>query len=223
MSIAHGGPLFQPEPEPELEPEPTSEEAAEAPVEARIVSTAEPATDPTVANAGLTEIDAGTDKAMTNGHVEESPTSNEVHIPNADVGDDAANAVAESMWDVGNVDGNGATNGMSMSQEWVEVPRDPVETEPSLETAPPAPVAHTASWADDQPDVQPDVPPPADPNDGFHQVQRHRGRGDRDGWRGRGGGYRGGRGFRGDGRGRGRGGGRGGAPFHGGPRRNEES
>ncbi|OAQ73257.1 hypothetical protein VFPPC_12965 [Pochonia chlamydosporia 170] len=166
-------------------------------------------TDPTVANAAATEL-ADTDvsaptteKAVeaTNGHA------------NANVSDDAANAVAESHWD--------ADAGLSASQEWVDVkiPRDPSETETGL-AATPAATVNTQSWADEQPDPA----KPSDGNDGFHQVQRNKTRPEREGggnWRGRGGRgeHRGRGGHRGDGRGRGRG--RGGMPSR--PRRNEES
>jgi len=108
-----------------------------------------------------------------------------------------------------------------MSQEWVEVPREAAETETGFNATPAAP-ANTQSWADDQPENPPEVPAPADPNDGFHQVQRHRGRGNHEG-----GGYRGrggprGRGpYRGEGRGRGRGSGRGGGGGYRGGRREE--
>ena len=202
MSIAHSAPLF---------PTDAPAEAAEAPVQ----STTEPQTDPTVAHATLTEIEAGTADALTNGHVEDEAAGGSLPV-NADAGDSAANAAGESQWDTG--------NSMSMSQEWVEVPRDPAETETGL-NATPAAQANTQSWADEQPDNPPEAPA-ADPNDGFHPVQRNRGRGDRDGTfrGGRGGGFRGNRGYRGDGRGRGRGGGggRGGMPYRG-PRRNDES
>ncbi|KAI6550395.1 hypothetical protein MCOR03_009470 [Pyricularia oryzae] len=169
--------------------------------------TTEPATDPTIANAGLTEIDAGADIVITNGHsAEASAESANTGAPaNADVGEGAANAAADSQWDAGNAS-------MSASQEWVEVPREPAETDNGLNATPAAP-ANTQSWADDAADHAAEAPAvPADPNDGFQSVQgRNRGRGDREGgnWRGRGN-YRGNRGFRGDGRGRGRGRGRGG-------------
>lgn len=187
----------------------------------------------------MTEIDAGTDTALTaaltNGHSDESPV--EAPISNADLGDSAANAAAENQWDLG--------NDLAASQEWVDV-KVPIES-PQAETAPSAPTATitttTPSWADDHPVPSPSevrqsanrseipghadqsktqaaTPAPvaaADPNDGFQSVQR-RGGNNRDGvsrgHRGRG---RGGLG-RGDGyRGRGRGGPRGGA--RGGPRR----
>ncbi|SPO03369.1 uncharacterized protein DNG_06052 [Cephalotrichum gorgonifer] len=96
---------------------------------------------------------------------------------------------------------------LSASQEWVDVSR-PTEAE---STADPTP-ATTQSWADDHPEPTPEAAA-ADPNDGFHQVQRHRAPqregGGNAGGRGRGRGEWRGRGQRGDGRGR-RGGGRGG-------------
>ncbi|KFA60876.1 hypothetical protein S40285_04855 [Stachybotrys chlorohalonatus IBT 40285] len=182
------------------------------------------ATDPTVAHASATEIAAGDIPAPA--EIAAQPAAN--GIANTNVTDDAANAVAESHWD--------STNDMTMSQEWVDVkvPRDPTETETGLD-ATPAAVPNTQSWADDHPDPVPEanmIPQPgsapADPNDGFHQVQRNRGRHDREGggYRGRGRGeWRSSGGHRGDGRGRGRGrGNRGGsgAPSRG-PRRTEES
>ncbi|KAH0490541.1 hypothetical protein TgHK011_002005 [Trichoderma gracile] len=198
---------------------------------------AEAVSDPTIANEAATEIAAG-DGALTNGHdhVAAEPASN--GLANAAVADDAANAVAESHWDTSNPDN-------SISQEWVDVTH-PVESteaegsaEPSAEApaetpaetpAEPATEAKKQSWADDHPDPVAEAPSaPADANDGFHQVQRNRGRQDREGSGGRGRGrgeYRGRGGYRGDGRGRGRGrgggdrGDRGGAPFRG-PRRNE--
>ncbi|KAL1896821.1 hypothetical protein Sste5346_004454 [Sporothrix stenoceras] len=231
-AAANAGALFQPE----ASEEPAATEAAPAEVQS----------DPTLVHASLTEIEAGTDTPLaeaaplTNGHSEEADAAPAAPA-NADVGDDAANAVAESQWDTnGNKD-------LSMSQEWVQVPRDLAETETGI-TATTAATGNTQSWADEQPDHPPPAATPAaaTPNattgaaanaaadDGFHQVQRHnRGRNDRDGFRGgRGNGFRGGRGRGGDGRGRGRGGrGRSGpggenggnGGFHRGPRRSEES
>ncbi|RFU78854.1 hypothetical protein TARUN_3421 [Trichoderma arundinaceum] len=185
--------------------------APEAQPAAEIVS------DPTIANEAATEIEAG-DGPLTNGHenVAVEPASN--GLANADVADEAANAVAESHWDAGNPD-------TSISQEWVDVviPPESTEAEGSAEAS--TPDAKKQSWADDHPDpVTEATPAPAEPNDGFHQVQRNRGRQDREGSGGRGrgrGDWRGRGGYRGDGRGRGRGrGDRGGVPFRG-PRRNE--
>ncbi|KUI67181.1 hypothetical protein VM1G_02962 [Cytospora mali] len=201
-AAAHSAPLYQ-----------VAAEAETAPVEA----TDAVQTDPTVANAGLTEIDAGTDIALTttltNGHAAESPV--ETTIPNADIGDSAANAAAENQWD----------NDLAGSQEWVEV-KVPVES-PQTETAPSAPTTivttNTPSWADDHPvpsssetQAATHAAAPADPNDGFQSVQRP-GRNRDEGFRGHR--IRGRGGFgRGDGyRGRRRGGPRGGT--RGGPRR----
>lgn len=126
---------------------------------------------------------------------------------------------------------NGLANGndLSISQEWVDVKALP---EPVTATvAAPVEVPSGKSWADDQPEVasvvsklsiidhlatqtkqhQAPSATPAQPNDGFHQVQRNRGRHEREGsgnFRGRGrGAYRGqgARGGRGGGDGRGRG------------------
>ncbi|KAI1659357.1 hypothetical protein F4813DRAFT_354746 [Daldinia decipiens] len=189
-------------------------ESTEAPVETTN------GTDPTVAHAGLTEIDStGVTAPLTNGHTEATPTSAPGVPENADVGDDAANAAAESQWD--------ANNDLSASisqEEWVKVPRDPTETETGL-TATPASTGNVQSWADEQPENPPESRAPTEANDGFHQVQRNRPRGDREGgWRGgRGrGDYRGGWRGHGEGRGRGRGRGRGGM-VRGGRPRTEES
>ncbi|KAI9846191.1 MAG: hypothetical protein M1837_004305 [Sclerophora amabilis] len=183
-------------------------------------------TDPTIANAGLTELDS-TAPPAANGTAatEESPFV--VQTSTTDLG--AANEAAENHWE--------AT--MSASAEgpegWVEVPRDPAETETGT-IATPAGVNGTQSWADDQPSgPPPPIAPSATTNnvssDGFHEVHHSRGgrgrtfQGERRGsYRGRGGprggeggGYRGRGGYRGDRgggeggyRGRGRGGFRGG-------------
>ncbi|GFP52109.1 hypothetical protein ACSS6W_003890 [Trichoderma asperelloides] len=179
---------------------------------------ADAVSDPTIANEAATEIEAG-DGPLTNGHghVEAEPASN--GLANANVADEAANTVAESQWDTGNQD-------ISLSQEWVDVsiPSGPTEAEASAE--PSALDANKQSWADDHPDPAAEATSAApDAGDGFHQVQRNRGRQDREGSGGRGRGrgeWRGRGGYRGDGRGRGRGrgGDRGGAPFRG-ARRNE--
>lgn len=165
-------------------------------------------TDPTVAYAGLTEIDAGTDVAMVNAPANGTAPSTDAPIPNADTGDSAANAAGESQWDT--------NNDLAASQEWVEVqkPADapqaqaPTDAVPAPTSAAPAAAAPATSWADEEPSGS---RIPTDANDGFQSVQRNRGRGNGDGFRGgRGGPGRGGRGgnsWRGDGqRSRGRGG-----------------
>ncbi|KAL0940342.1 uncharacterized protein CTRU02_203105 [Colletotrichum truncatum] len=200
-------------------------QAYKAPYEEGVAAEAgavEPATDPTVANATVNEIEAGEGVALINGHAEHNTES----PANANITSGSGNAAGEK-WDQND-------NNLSESQEWVSVPRDPAETETGVE-ATPAAASNTQSWADDQPEhheTQAEAPaaaPAADPNDGFHQVQgRNRGRGDREGGsghRGRGRGeWRGRGGYRGEGRGgRGRGGQRGGSVSMRGPRRTEES
>lgn len=176
-------------------------------------TTEDVATDPTIANATVNELEAESKESPVQAA---PPVTN--GTPNAQVSDEAANAVAESHWD--------ASNDMSASQEWVEVPRDVSETENSAPSAPvaAAPAAAPAknqSWADDQPEQG--SAPPVDPNDGFHQVQRNKGRNEGGGFRGgRGRGEWRGRGHRGDGRGRGRGNRNSGVPSRGG-RRNDEA
>ncbi|KAI1325934.1 hypothetical protein F5Y16DRAFT_253303 [Xylariaceae sp. FL0255] len=177
-----------------------STEAVPEAAESAVETTAPVETDPTIAHAGLTEIDStGATAPLTNGHAEE-PTAS-AFPTNADVGDGAANAAAEHDWDT--------NNNMSASQEWVEVPRDPTETETGIQ-ATPAAASNVQSWADDQPEPVPETSTPTDPNDGFHQVHRNRPRGherEHSGWRGRGGrgDHRGRGGFDRGGRGRGRG------------------
>ncbi|KAK3941715.1 hypothetical protein QBC46DRAFT_381810 [Diplogelasinospora grovesii] len=190
----------------------STDEAPETTESEAVESEEQPQTDPTVANAGLTEIDDGSAVQLTNGHTPEEQSPVDGAPANADVNDSAANAAGESQYDAG-------ANDMSTSQEWVDVkvPRDPSETETGVIATPAAP-SNTNSWADETAAETPaGGAAPADPNDGFHQVQRNRGTRE-GGYRGRGGdrgGYRGRGGFRGDGRGRGRG--RGG-PRGGGPR-----
>ncbi|WQF82461.1 hypothetical protein CDEST_07475 [Colletotrichum destructivum] len=188
----------------------------EVTTEAETTAAAEVVTDPTIANATVNEIEAE-DTAVINGQNEQASET----PSNANITSGSGNAAGEK-WD------QAADNNMSLSQEWVSVPRDPAETETGVD-ATPAAVSNTQSWADDQPDhheAQADTTTAAaDPNDGFHQVQgRNRGRGDREGsYRGRGRGEWRGRG-RGEGRGgRGRGGQRGGSISQRGPRRTEES
>lgn len=110
----------------------TTEAPAEYPVES----------DPTLANAGLTELNAPEASAIANGHP--ATTFETQGIPtNAGIGEGAANAAAETQWD--------PSTEMSASQEWVEVPRDAAETDTGV-TATPAAPSNVQSWADDQPD-----------------------------------------------------------------------
>ena len=171
----------------------------------------------------MTEMDDGPMDAVNGANHEKEVTA----APDAGTIDTgAANAVAEANWD--SKLSQSVTSG---PDGWVEVPRDPAETETGL-SATPAAYTSTQSWAEDVPvEAVPTTPAATNNNnDGFHEVHHNRGRGrphgehrggnrgrggyrgDRgDGYRGRGGhrGDRGGEGYRGRGRG-GRGRGRGG-------------
>jgi hypothetical protein len=103
-------------------------------------------TDPTIANAGLTEIDEPTTIALANGHAD--TYENQGAPQNSGFGDGAANAAAEANGD--------QTKDLSTAQEWVEVPRDAAETETGL-TATPAAPSNIQSWADDQPESPSEV------------------------------------------------------------------
>lgn len=149
-------------------------------------------TDPTVAHAGLTEIDNPTEPA-TNGVSSHVDTPNVPDAANIDAG--AANAAAGTNWD--------AKQSVTGEEGWVEIARDPTETDTGNIATPAALTNNTQSWAD-QVDQMPQpayTQPPTEGGDGFREVQPHRGRG-------RGRGSRGFRGDRGEG-GRGRGGHRG--------------
>ena len=179
--------------------------------------TEEAVSDPTVINAGLTEIDAGIAPVDGGADVQ---ASNAPAASSIEPG--AANAAAEAQWDK---QASGGDDPLSESFEIV--PRDPAETETPHVAAP---VTSTQSWADDTPEPQATAGGAAAGGDGFHEVHHARGGRGRGGHQGEGrGGYRGrGRGgprgdFRGGRGGRGRGdfrgdfrGGRGG--FRGAPR-----
>lgn len=175
-------------------------------------------TDPTVANAGLTEIQG------SNSYTQNAPTNgvpSEKHAPPVQsVVNGGANELAQSNWE------NQAPSTLSASATadgWVDVQAPAESSGPAV--APQAAPPTYQSWAEDVPSRPKGV---STPTDGFEQVIHHtrqnsgrgrgfRGRGPRgDGFRGRGGGFRGD--FRGRGRGRGgefRGGrGRGGGGYH---------
>lgn len=149
-------------------------------------------TDPTIAHAGLTEIDAETEP-MANGESHHVDTPTVPEASNIDAG--AANAAAGMNWDASAEQGAGS---------WVEVPRDPAETETGV-AATPAAMAGTQSWAEDVPTEPIPVPAPsaaepkANGGDEFHEVHHGRGGRGRSGSQNEHrGGHRGGRGFRGD-------------------------
>ncbi|OJD29082.1 uncharacterized protein BKCO1_940006 [Diplodia corticola] len=154
-------------------------------------------TDPTVAHAGLTELDANV--TSTNGE----PAAETSTVPTANVDDTAANAAGD-RWDT---KAPGSEDPLAESFEMV--PRDPAETEAVHE---PAPAASTQSWAEDTPAPAAPVaapqataePAPATNGDGFQEVPSSRGGRGRGNYQGeRRGGYRGRGGPRGEGRGRG--------------------
>lgn len=164
-------------------------------------------TDPTVANAGLTELenDSGPNLSGSADHIDASGVP---EASNIDVG--AANAAGADNWN---------TSASAQVDAGLDVvhPRDPAETDNGI-SATPAAVTNTNNWADNAhswaEDAANDATPavsaqaPVNGNDGFSEVQQRRG------GRGRGGdhrgGHRGGRGGHRDNRERGEGGGRGG-------------
>lgn len=94
--------------------------------------------DPTIANAGLTEIDAPAVDELKGG---QAGSAFDQGIPtNSGFGNGAANAAAEANWD--------QNNDLSTSQEWVEIPRDAAETDTGV-TATPAAPSNVQSWADE--------------------------------------------------------------------------
>lgn len=157
-------------------------------------SSTEAGTDPTVAHAGLTELDNATEPTA-NGVSHHIDTPSVPDASNIDAG--AANvAAADPSWEAKLSDST-----QSGPDGWVEVPRDPAETDTGT-AATPAAMNSTQSWAEDVPAEAQLNNNPEPGADGFNEVRR--GRGPRpDGQRGRGSG-------RGRGEYRGRGGDRGG-------------
>lgn len=147
-----------------------------------------PASDPTLANAGLTELGDTSVSAVAAGP-DASNETDQLAPPSQTLVSDGANPVAQASFD------SSATS--AATEGWVEVPRDPAETDTGLEATP----------ANVDADVKNN-----DTETGAKGGGRGRGgRGRGHGYRGRGrGDYRGRGDFRGRGRG-GRGRGRGGA------------
>ncbi|PHH70497.1 hypothetical protein CDD80_5962 [Ophiocordyceps camponoti-rufipedis] len=203
---------FYSEAAPATEPEPDKEAAIEPPA----ASTAAPLPEEHIADSPVVN-GQGQAEPTTNGTVDDAPV--DTKLP-----DDAAAAATTTQWEGEHDDGS--------MQGWVNL-ETPQIAVADKETAAgsdemPATTTNTRSWADEQPDAVIEPPPAYEANDGFHQVQRNRGRQEREpGWRGRGRGEGRGR-ARGDGRGRGGGRGRGNGNGNGGGqwrpvRRNEES
>jgi hypothetical protein len=110
--------------------------------------------DPTIAHAGLTEIETETVTSLANGH-DDKATEPTPGVPqNSGIDEGAANAAADSHWDTS----------LSASQEWVDVSlmRETSETDTGLTATLGAPsntqgwaAPNTQSWADDQPEESP--------------------------------------------------------------------
>ncbi|GAD94499.1 conserved hypothetical protein [Paecilomyces variotii No. 5] len=163
------------------------------------------ASDPTLANAGATELQdssVAVQSVNSNGFADPGASQPEQAsaVPPQTIAEDGANAQAHS-WDPQASDALAASTN---ADGWVEVPRDPTETDTGIQNTPAA--AHGSNnWAEDVP--KKNAAPVKAEGDGFEPVvhhqrqpsQRGRGRG-----RGRGDGFRG-RGGRGEFRGRGRG------------------
>lgn len=179
-----------------------ADEEAEAPADSA------PRSDPTIVNAGLTELDDTTAIPIRTNGVSDLELEATAVPEQASTTDDAANAVAEASWDP---QASTITENSGTGEDWVNVtaPRDPAETDTGLTATPAAPHGKNgSSWAEE---VTTAAEEKKTENDGFEPVKgRHgegRGRGRGQGGRGRGGE---------SGRGRGRGGGRGGEGFRGG-------
>ncbi|OOQ84118.1 hypothetical protein PEBR_31834 [Penicillium brasilianum] len=158
------------------------EETSEATTESAAVS------DPTVANAGLTELQdpSISDELAASEAANATPQGEQVAPPSQTLISDGANQVAETTYNPTSMESSATTDA------WVEVPRDPAETETGLQ-ATPADVNNNTVTAEGA----------AAGAKGQNGGQNGRGRGHR---RPRGGDGSRGRGGRGEFRGRGRGG-----------------
>lgn len=172
-----------------------------------------PTSDPTLVNAGLTELQ---DTAIGGNGVNAAGAAQQTEIapPAQTLVSDAANPVAQANWDpnsTGSVDATTTENG-------TEVPRAPAETDTGLQATPvavdiglknnPTAAQSSGAWTEDASAAPASSASKEHSSDGFepvvHHQRQHSGRG-RGRGRGRGDGFRGrGRGdFRGRGRGRG--------------------
>ncbi|KAL8863961.1 MAG: hypothetical protein Q9198_010200 [Flavoplaca austrocitrina] len=162
-------------------------------------STNEIGTDPTVAHAGMTELNTVTEPT-SNGVAHHVDTPSVPDASNIDAG--AANAAgADPAWEAKLTE-----SAQSGPDGWVEIARDPAETDTGT-NATPAAMNSTQGWAEDVPSENQSGTHPSDAggppdggSDGFNEVRRGRGHGDGQRRRGRGE-YRGRGGDRGGGRG----------------------
>ncbi|KAJ5090359.1 hypothetical protein N7532_009043 [Penicillium argentinense] len=110
-----------------------------APVEpAELTTDTAPASDPTLANAGLNELQdtsVGAEAAAAQASTDETP--DQVAPPSQTLTAGAANSVAETTYDPTSMTSSTTTDG------WVNIPRDPAETDTGLQ-ATPANIKNTA-------------------------------------------------------------------------------
>lgn len=174
-------------------------------------------TDPTIANATLTELQQQEEGAPAAAATDATPAIGQLAINDGaeqtTIDNGASNAAGAEHYAAG---ANADVPGTDMGDSWVSVPRDPTEVETTWGGAD---KNATTNWADEVPPAEVPSASATPSNDGFNEVVRSRGGrgGARSNHRGRGSGpreggeRRGGRGgYRGEGRGRGgEGGGRG--------------
>ncbi|PLB45391.1 hypothetical protein P170DRAFT_439160 [Aspergillus steynii IBT 23096] len=182
----------------------------QAPATEEVAPAAAPASDPTLANAGYTELQDPSYNASAPAANEPSadPQTSEQTAPPAQTQvSSAANPVAEATWDP-----NTAGSPSATTDGWVEVPRDPAETDTGLQATPAAvevdaqnAAAAEAVSANAEETSAPKAQKGEAPEGAAQHQRQHSFRGRGRGGRGRGDGSRGrGRGeFRGRGRGRG--------------------
>lgn len=212
-------------------PEATWSEGTQEPIESAPATESAQVTDPTVANAGMTELEDASLTAQVNDSTP-APSQAADTVPAQTIVTNGANETAEAAWDP-------PASAPQATEQWAnaaEVPEKTPEAVTSTQQGERPLFKYANSWADDNPAAaHPATNEGASRGDGFERVHhvrqnsgrgrgfRNRGpRGDGHGHRGRGGHFRGGdRGERGDFRGRGRGrgefrGGRGRGSFQGG-------
>ncbi|EEP78386.1 conserved hypothetical protein [Uncinocarpus reesii 1704] len=210
-----------------MPPSETWTEEAQQPAESTPTAETLPASDPTITNAGMTELrdqSLAEQASTTNGFA--PPTSHPAETVPAQtvVTDGSANPMAQAAWDP-----QPDLTKTQVTEQWVNAEAEKAAEIPaSTQEGPRPPLDSTNRWADDVPVTQATPAEGPRQGDGFERVFHHtrqnsgRGRGSFRGnrganpHRGRGGQFRGDRGdFRGRGRGRGEfRGGRGRGSFH---------
>ncbi|RMZ91193.1 hypothetical protein DV736_g1580, partial [Chaetothyriales sp. CBS 134916] len=131
-------------------------------------SVPEPAIDPTIAHAGLTELDdTAAVPIQTNGA---APTLQSIPLPTqVSTANEAVSHIAESSW---NPETSATTDGSANAEEWIHVSSKPVETDTTSQSVPqPAaqPAPQTESWAEEVSTSANEEKPKAE-NDGFEQA-----------------------------------------------------